>query len=181
MNNTSTLARRSFLKLAAGAGAMASFPVLATNNVQEKSLGLYHLHTGERLKMAYWADGRYLTESLTDINYLLRDFRVKETLAIDTALLDALHQLHSSVGSRSEFHVISGYRSPATNASLMRQGRSVAKKSFHMLGQAIDVYLPDVDLKRLHRAAVDLNIGGIGYYRKSGFIHVDTGPMRRWG
>ena len=62
----------------------------------------------------------------------------------------------------------------------MRQGRSVAKKSFHKLGQAIDVYLPDVDLKRLHRAAVDLNIGGIGYYRKSGFIHVDTGPMRRW-
>lgn len=181
MNKPNQLDRRTFLKLAGAAGAIASFPTLAQNTAREKSLGFYHLHTGERLNIAYWAEGSYLPDTLADINYLLRDFRAKETITIDTTLLDALHKLHSAVGSKKDFHVISGYRSPATNAKLMRQGRNVAKKSFHMKGQAIDVYLPDVSLKRLHRAAVNLNIGGIGYYRKSGFIHIDTGPVRRWG
>lgn len=181
MNYINNLNRRSFLKVAASTSAIASFPALAANTTQEKSLGFYHLHTGERLKLAYWVEGSYLPDKLTDINYLLRDFRAKETITIDTTLLDALHKLHSVLGSKKDFHVISGYRSPATNAKLMRQGRNVAKKSFHMKGQAIDVYLPDVPLKRLHRAAIDLNIGGVGYYRKSGFIHIDTGPVRRWG
>lgn len=181
MNNTNELNRRSFLKLAGGAGAMVGFPALAANTTPEKSLGFYHLHTGERLKNAYWAAGSYLPDILSDINYLLRDFRAKETITIDTTLLDGLHKLHSMLGSKKDFHVISGYRSPTTNAKLMRQGRAVAKKSFHMKGQAIDVYLPDVPLRRLHRAAIDLNIGGVGYYRNSGFIHIDTGPVRRWG
>ncbi|MGI9285036.1 MAG: DUF882 domain-containing protein [Pseudomonadales bacterium] len=181
MNSRNTLNRRSFLKYTGSAGAFASFPALAANTTQEKFLGFYHLHTGERLNIPYWAEGSYLPDTLAHINYLLRDFRAKETITMDTTLLDALHKLHTTLGSKKDFHVISGYRSPATNAKLMRQGRSVAKKSFHMKGQAIDVYLPDVSLKRLHRAAIDLNIGGIGYYRKSGFIHIDTGPVRRWG
>ncbi len=181
MNKANTFDRRTFLKLAAGAGALASFPALAKNNTADKSLGFYHLHTGEQLNATYWSEGNYLPRKLIDINYLLRDFRVKESINIDITLLDALHKLHTAVGSRKDYHVISGYRSPATNANLMRQGRNVAKKSFHMKGQAIDVYLPDVNLKRLHRAAIDLNIGGVGYYAKSGFIHIDTGPVRRWG
>ena len=181
MNKTNAFDRRTFLMLTASACAVASFPTLAKNTTQEKSLGFYHLHTGERLSTTYWSEGGYLPSELIDINYLLRDFRVKESINIDTELLDALHRLHTAVGSKKDYHVVSGYRSPKTNAKLMRQGRNVAKKSFHMKGQAIDVYLPDVDLKRLHRAAVDLNIGGVGYYQKSGFIHIDTGPVRRWG
>ncbi len=181
MNNSKALDRRTFLKLAAGSCAVASFPTLANNTTQEKSLGFYHLHTGERLNTTYWSEGGYLSSELNDINYLLRDFRVKESISIDTDLLDALHSLHSAVGSKKNYHVISGYRSPKTNAKLMRQGRNVAKKSFHMKGQAIDVYLPDVNLERLHKAAVDLQIGGVGYYRRDGFLHIDTGPVRRWG
>lgn len=181
MNKINTFDRRTFLKLTAGACAVASFPALAKNTKQEKSLGFYHLHTGERLNTTYWSEGGYLSSELIDINYLLRDFRVKESINIDTKLLDALHSLRTAVGSTKDYHVISGYRSPKTNAKLMRQGRNVAKKSFHMKGQAIDVYLPDVNLKQLHRAAVDLKIGGVGYYRRDGFIHIDTGPVRRWG
>lgn len=181
MNKPNQIDRRAFLKLAGAGAAVVSFPALAGNSHQEKTLGFYHLHTGERLQVAYWANGAYLSEPLADINYLLRDFRVKESMSMDIKLLDALYQLHRSVRSKKDFHVISGYRSPTTNAKLMRQGRKVAKKSFHMKGQAIDVYLPDISLARLHRAAISLNIGGIGYYRNSGFIHIDTGPVRRWG
>ena len=181
MYKANALGRRTFLKLSAGVCAAASFPALAKNDVQEKSLGLYHIHTGEQLDTTYWLAGDYLPDKLNDINYLLRDFRSKESIKIDIKLLDALHNLGSLVGSKKDYHVISGYRSPATNAQLKRQGRNVAKKSFHMKGQAIDVYLPDIDLERLHRAALELNIGGVGYYQTSGFIHIDTGPVRRWG
>ncbi len=147
----------------------------------EKRLSLYNLHTGERVEATYWAEGRYVEEELARLAYLLRDYRTGETHPIDPRLFDLLHRLgHHCADGRREFHIISGYRSPQTNAMLRRRTRGVAKRSLHMQGRAIDIRLPGTDLAALHRAALALRGGGVGYYPASGFIHVDTGRVRHW-
>lgn len=178
--------RRHFLKLASGltATALASplwasaAPQLA--QAQERSLAFYNLHTGEELTTTYWAEGQYLGDELSDINYLLRDHRTDTHTEMDANLLDLLHDLQQLTGSRQPFHVISGYRSPKTNAALARQSSGVAKKSYHMRGMAIDIRLPGVDLEQLHKHALAMRGGGVGYYRRSDFIHVDVGRVRSW-
>ena len=112
---------------------------------------------------------------------MLRDFRNGQTHAIDPRLLDLLDALSARVETRSPFHVISGFRSPQTNAMLRRRSSGVAHDSLHMKGLAIDIRLADVDLPRLHKAALSLQGGGVGYYPSSDFVHVDVGPVRRWG
>jgi uncharacterized protein YcbK (DUF882 family) len=112
---------------------------------------------------------------------VLRDHRTGEVKAIDPDLLHLLYALKRKLHTRQAFHVISGYRSPATNAKLRQRSTGVARKSFHTRGMAVDIALPECDLRDLHRAALDLGAGGVGYYPRPGFIHVDTGPVRRWG
>jgi uncharacterized protein YcbK (DUF882 family) len=146
----------------------------------ERSLGLYSLHTGERLRRVYWSEGRYLEDGLAEIGHLLRDHRTNEVHPIDPRLLDLLFALHREVNGREPFHVISGYRSPKTNAMLRRRSGGVAKKSLHMAGKAVDIRLPGRDLATLRRAALALEAGGVGHYPKVGFIHVDTGRVRAW-
>jgi uncharacterized protein YcbK (DUF882 family) len=141
---------------------------------------LYDLHTGERFDDVYWADGHYLPEALNRINYLLRDFRTNAVTEIDTALLDILNTLCARLDVNEPFHVVSGYRSPETNAMLRRQGRGVAKNSYHVRGKAVDIRLPGCDLSVVREAALQLKAGGVGYYPRSGFVHLDTGPTRRW-
>jgi len=111
---------------------------------------------------------------------LLRDHRADASSAMDPKLLDLLHQLQTKVEHQGEFHVISGYRSPATNEMLSKHSSGVAKRSYHMLGQAIDVRLPGFDTRQLHKAAKSLKGGGVGYYASSDFVHLDVGRVRYW-
>jgi uncharacterized protein YcbK (DUF882 family) len=155
-------------------------PTLAKQETGERRLAFYNLHTGERANTAYWADGSYQPDGLDEINHLLRDFRTGEVMDMDRDLLDLLHRLHGAMDATKPFHVISGYRSPRTNAKLAAASGGVAKRSMHMRGMAIDVRLPGRNLKDLHRAARSLRAGGVGYYGKSNFIHVDVGRVRYW-
>jgi uncharacterized protein YcbK (DUF882 family) len=149
-------------------------------SLSERQLAFHNTHTGESLRCTYWADGQYLAEALTEINHLLRDHRSGEVYPIAPTLLDLIHHLNHAVGGRKPFAVVSGYRSPGTNAKLRSKNASVAKRSLHMWGKAMDIRLPGCELKELHRAALALRAGGVGYYPTSGFIHVDVGRVRRW-
>ena len=145
-----------------------------------RALRFDNLHTNEKLSVEYFAAGRYLPDALSAVNHLLRDFRTNDVGEIDPALLDLLHGLAATVGSQQAFHVISGYRSPATNESLRQRSNGVASGSLHLRGQAIDIRLADVSLATLRDAARSMRSGGVGYYAASDFVHVDTGRVRSW-
>lgn len=144
------------------------------------ALAFYNTHTGERLSLVYRERGEYLTDAIAEIDRLLRDHRTGEVAPIDPRLLDQLHQLGALLDTKQPFHVISGYRSPATNAKLAAASGGVAKRSLHMLGQAIDIRMPGRPLQHLHRAALSMQAGGVGYYARSDFVHIDTGRVRSW-
>lgn len=185
MKNISS-SRRSFLKgLGGGALGLASASAFAAplslNPAPERQLRFYNLHTGERLSATYWAQGHYVPDVMHELNHLLRDHRCDEMITMDPRLFDMLHLIQQDVGLQKEFHVISGYRSPQTNAMLHQKSSKVAKKSFHMLGKAIDIRVPGVPLKNLRQQARSLQLGGVGFYQNSNFIHVDVGPVRAWG
>jgi uncharacterized protein YcbK (DUF882 family) len=192
MPERNQLSRRSFLGFGAAAVAAALVPsqVLAAAGVKpsaglaaERGLSFFHTHTGERLTSAYCSGGEYIAPALSDVNMLLRDFRVNEVKAIDPALLDLLFELNGTLGTDQPFHVISGYRTPQTNAMLQERGGAhsgVASHSLHIEGKAIDIRVPGIRLERLRDAAKSLQIGGVGYYPGSNFVHVDTGRVRYW-
>ncbi len=146
-----------------------------------RSLSIRSLHTQEHLRATFFRNGRYDPVALREIDHLLRDWRTDAVHAIDPALLDTLCVLHRQVGGREPFHLISGYRSPETNAALAAQNGGVARRSLHMEGKAADIRLPGCALATLHQAAVALKAGGVGLYTRSDFIHVDTGRVRYWG
>lgn len=145
-----------------------------------KRIALLNLHTGERLESEYFRDGAYVPEALSAIDVLLRDFRTGERHAIDPALMDYLVDVAHTVGADPAFSVISGYRSPQSNAHLREQSTGVAQRSLHMEGRAIDVRMNSVDCASLAARAEDLKRGGVGYYRASDFVHLDTGAFRTW-
>jgi uncharacterized protein YcbK (DUF882 family) len=176
------LGRRGFLqKLAAvGVGLAAARTVLAAGDGR-RSLSFVHTHTGEQLTATYYQDGAYRSAVLQQVNVLLRDFRDGTVHPIDPLLLDRLFLLQSVVGGSEPFQVISGYRSPATNAALREKSSGVAEHSLHMDGRAIDVRLAGVATDRLARLALQQSSGGVGFYRVSDFVHLDTGRVRRWG
>jgi uncharacterized protein YcbK (DUF882 family) len=175
------LSRRRLVGAALWAGApLAALPRPGLAEAAPRVLAFDHLHTGERLRVEYFTAGTYLPDALAAVNRLLRDFRTGDTAPIDPALLDLLHALAARTESRRPFEVISGYRSPATNAMLHERSSGVASGSLHMRGRAIDIRLGDVALRSLHAAALGLRGGGVGYYPASNFIHVDTGRVRAW-
>lgn len=144
-------------------------------------LAFVNTHTGESLDVVYRERGQYLTDAIAEIDRVLRDHRSGEVFPIDRALLDQLDRLGALLGTGSKpFHVISGYRSPATNAKLAARSGGVATRSLHMAGRAIDIRIPGVPLATLHRAALSMQAGGVGYYPKSEFTHLDTGRIRNW-
>ena len=145
-----------------------------------RALRFDNLHTNEKLSVEYFAAGGYLPDALSAVNHLLRDFRTGDVGTIDPALLDLLHGLAAMVGSQRAFHVISGYRSPATNETLRQSSSGVASGSLHLRGQAIDIRLADVPLATLRDAARSMRSGGVGYYAASEFVQVDTGRVRSW-
>jgi len=154
--------------------------VLFAETGAPRTLNFLHTHTSERLAVEYFSGGQYLPDALTEVNRFLRDFRTGDVHAIEPGLLDLLHQLAGTTGASRPFQVISGYRSPATNAMLRAHSEGVASGSLHMQGQAIDIRLADVPLAKLHAGALSLKRGGVGYYPASNFVHVDTGRVRRW-
>jgi uncharacterized protein YcbK (DUF882 family) len=178
------LSRRRFLlglALPALGGLVAMQPGLAMAARQpERGLVIHHQHTGEWLRTVYFADGVYLRDSLRDINRVLRDWRTDQVVDIDPKLLDIVHLVQSRLDSRAPIEVVCGYRSPQTNSMLRRRSRAVAKNSLHMRGMAIDISFAGRELAAVRRVAEALGAGGVGYYPGSGFIHLDSGPVRTW-
>ena len=146
-----------------------------------RSLKLYNIHTGENLATTYWAEGVYVPEALHDIKRALRDRRSGEEHKIDVRLLDLLFDLQRKLETDKPFSVICGYRSPGTNAKMVKAHSGVANHSLHMIGEAVDIRVPGRDIAHVHKAALSLKRGGVGYYPASDFVHVDVGPVRRWG
>ncbi|MBS1170245.1 MAG: hypothetical protein H6R01_1163 [Burkholderiaceae bacterium] len=180
--NEKGLSRRDFLKWTTASACALATPSWAGNMqpVAERKLGFLNLHTGESLLTAYWEKGQYVPEAMAAFNRLLRDHRTNEIALIDNRLFDLLYLLHAKLGSNQPFHVISGFRSPESNAKLATPGSGVAQGSLHMKGQAIDIRLPQCSLTALREAALALHAGGVGYYPKSDFVHIDTGRVRSW-
>jgi|SoiMethySBSTD1v2_1073268.scaffolds.fasta_scaffold258755_2 uncharacterized protein YcbK (DUF882 family) len=182
-NREPQLTRRCFVRLGAIAATAVLFPgaaFSADTRIPEKSLAFYNTHTGENLKSVYWAEGRYLADSLRAINHILRDPRNNEVHEIDTRLLDLLFSLRHEIDTSQPFHVISGYRSAETNTYLRAHTTGVAENSLHLVGQAIDIRSPGRELRSLQKAAIQLRGGGVGYYPKSDFVHIDIGRVRYW-
>lgn len=177
--------RRQLLTRALGLGAAAAvgaaaFGARARAAVRPRRLVLRNLHTDESLEAEYWREGAYVPEALDALGTLLRDFRTGERHPIDPALFDILDAAAARLGIDPEFGVISGYRSPQTNAMLHERSSGVATRSLHLQGRAIDVRLARVDCADLASAGLALARGGVGYYRRSDFVHLDTGAVRTW-
>lgn len=148
--------------------------------VEPRWVHLRNIHTDEKLEAVYWDKGDYVPDAVQALNKVLRDYRNDETHPMDTGLYDILDQIRAKTQSKSPFQIISGYRSPATNKLLSERSGEVAKRSLHMDGKAMDVFLEDVDLRYVRAAALELGRGGVGYYPTSNFVHVDVGPVRKW-
>ena len=148
-------------------------------SLEPRTIAFKNIHTDEALEAVYWDGGRYVPDALEAVNKVLRDFRTGEVHEIAPGLLDVLTDLRAATDSRTPFQVVSGFRSPETNAMLRERSAEVAQRSLHMDGLAIDLYLDDVELDRLRAAALDMSRGGVGYY-PARFVHIDVGPVRHW-
>jgi uncharacterized protein YcbK (DUF882 family) len=147
---------------------------------EPRRLRFYHTHTSEKLDVVYHENGAYLPDALGELNRVLRDHRSGDVIDMDAGLLDTLHAAQQRLGSTGTYEIISAYRSPKTNEILRNKGHGVAKRSMHMQGKAIDVRLTDADTRDLRTVGIELARGGVGYYSKSNFVHLDTGRVRRW-
>ncbi len=182
--------RRRFLGRSLGAAHLAVASVLlptagralaTTADAQARRLSLNHLHTLERTALVYALGSAFVPTALEHLNHFLRDHYSGEVGVIDPELFHLLHRVRRELGSEGAFHVISGYRSPHTNETLRTtRGGGVARRSLHMDGKAIDVRLPGVSLADLRDAAIDLKVGGVGFYPRENFVHIDTGRVRAW-
>ncbi len=178
------LHRRDFIKLGAGllGAALLPTPAFAVRHVpleSRRTLSFFNTHTGERLVVCFF-DQVYRPEGLKQIDHILRDFRCGSVKAIDLDLLNQLYALKCRLKPRTPFHVISGYRSPKTNEKLRRLTSGVAKFSLHTQGRAIDIRLPGCRTDHLAKTCIAMKSGGVGYYPKSDFVHIDTGRVRTW-
>jgi len=177
--------RRRFIKIGAQAALCSVFPVSAIASIDrlftpKRSLFLFNTHTGQKLDVCYYTQGQYQPEALKKIDYIFRDHRTKEIKPINKGLLNLLHIISMTLDQPTRLHVISGYRSPETNAELSKKSKYVVKNSLHMKGKAADIRIPGYDTRRLRNACMKLKAGGVGYYRKSDFVHVDIGLVRYW-
>jgi uncharacterized protein YcbK (DUF882 family) len=180
---TLQLSRRKFVQCLGGTILVAaSHPVLASvsRKTQPRALTVTNLHTSEVVESRYFANNDYVARELRRLNYICRDFRSDSTHPMDTKLFDQIVHIQRLLEVDAEVELISGYRSPKTNAMLRKTSSGVAKKSYHMKGQAIDFRLKGVNLADIRDAAKDLKAGGVGFYPDSQFVHIDTGPVRSW-
>jgi uncharacterized protein YcbK (DUF882 family) len=145
-----------------------------------RQLSFYHTHTRLSLDVVYYANGEYVDSALDEINRFLKDFRTGDVSEINPDLLDLLHDVRNELGSEQPYEVISAYRSPQTNEMLRATTSGVAKKSQHLKGNAIDVRLRGVHTTKLRATALRMERGGVGFYPRSDFVHMDMGPVRQW-
>ena len=168
-----------------GTGVFLNWNGTALSGGETRSISLYHVHTKESITITYMKDGKYIPSAMKKLNYFLRDWRRNEVIAISPRTIDLMWELHADLGSKRPVHIVSGYRSPRTNAFLKKIGRNVARKSQHMVGKAIDIYFPDVPTQKMRNSALVRQVGGVGYYRSgggpTGFLHIDSGRVRHWG
>ena len=184
MSHSSTT-RRSFLRYAAvgTASALGLAPPVMAGVEAEARLQLFNTHTKEFLDVIYRRGDRYDRGALNQVDVLMRDHRENISVEMDVGLVDLMHSLYIGSGAKTPFRIVSGYRTPKTNAMLRGKsiGKGVAKNSFHLYGQAADLFIPEMSAAQLGKCAQKLQIGGVGTYSRKGFVHVDTGPVRKWG
>lgn len=180
--------RRSFLRTSLmlsttgfGLTAQAALPVNDTPvTSNERKLRLVNENTRERLDVVYWRDGNYIDDHVGQLNYFMRDHHVGKSRLMDKRLYDLLHTLHARLDTDRRIHILSGYRTTATNNQLRERLPGVARKSYHIKGRAADIYIPGVRTDIIQKEARKLKLGGVGYYITGGFVHVDTGYVRHW-
>lgn len=173
--------RRIFLRNAAAIASTSVAPTaFAKSTGIDKELHLYNIHTGESVNTLFKQDGHFDAQALAELDHLLRDHRSGESTLITRALFEDIHTLQQMFKPSQAIEIISGYRSPKTNERLRAMGHNVAKRSLHMQGKAVDIRIPGANLKQVRQAALALKSGGVGYYPKSGFIHLDVGRVRQW-
>lgn len=172
--------------LAGGLFAAMSAPALATPSINSgkgifRRIKFINPRLEERLDSVYWIDGEYVPEALTEISGILRDWRAEKVKSYHPRVLDVLSAAHRKLDTDQPFEVVSGYRCPATNAAMRRESRGVAKNSYHVLAMAVDVKMDGRSTSQIARAGHSLEAGGVGTYSRSGFVHMDCGPVRTWG
>ncbi len=176
------ISRRNFLKKSAiitGAAMMTQSEILAAVG-EKKVLKLYNVHLNKTFYAPFFEKNYYKLSGLFEVNKAFIDYRAKEMTRIDVKLVNLLYEIKQHLGYDKQFNIVSGYRSPHTNAELRKKYEGVAKNSYHIKGQAVDIYVPNVSLRKLRDVALGLKRGGVGYYPKSHFLHVDVGPVRTW-
>ena len=179
------LSRRALIGGAIAGGAVLAWPFPAMATGTEWRLAIRNVHNNESVDAVFARSGRFVPEGLAELNHGLRDWRTGEAMTMDRRLLALLVRLRDTldVPGGQKIDLISGYRTPRTNAMLQREGgehTGVASQSQHMLGKATDIMVPGISLEKLHGAALSLGGGGVGYYPRDGFVHVDTGRVRHW-
>lgn len=182
-----TIDRRQFLKKScyftaglASAQAFAHNPANKFESMGERTLSVYNIHTGEQVSVPFCVEGQYLSEGIQALDIILRDHRSNQSCAIHYALYEKMYHLQQLFNSQKPLYIISGYRSPRSNARLSNSSNSVAENSLHMQGKAVDIRIPGISHRDLHKAALAMHSGGVGYYPNDGFIHLDTGRTRQW-
>ncbi|MCO6416725.1 DUF882 domain-containing protein [Siccirubricoccus sp. KC 17139] len=178
------LRRRGLLTAALGLATAAALPPAAMAQLitggAPRRLAIQRMVTNESFDGIYWQDGRYDRDALNQLNWVLRDPSRDEATPMDPRLFDVLFTMAQRLDATEGYQVISGYRAPETNAANAQRSRRVSRQSLHMSGMAADVRLPGRDSYALARQAAELQIGGVGLYRRDGFVHLDCGPARRW-
>ena len=172
---------RAALGLALGGVAMPSLAqATAAGGGGTRRLSVIHLQTGDSFDGVYWRDGRYDREALSALDWVFRDPSRDEPTPMDPRLFDVMHMVATRLEATEPFEVLSGYRAPETNAARARESRRVSRVSLHMSGMAADLRLPGRDSLGVARLAAEMQVGGVGLYRRDGFVHLDCGPARRW-
>ncbi len=161
--------------------AFASAPALLKGAGDFRSLSLVNDRTDERLNTVYWADGEYIPDALEAFNHILRDWREDLAIQMDPRAIDILSATQGLLECDEPFQVVSGYRTHKTNDMLRRRSRGVARNSYHIKGMAVDIAMRTRSVRQISRAGLSLGAGGVGRYSRSQFVHLDSGPVRKWG
>jgi len=146
-----------------------------------RRIRMYSGRTGERIDTIYWIEGEYIKEAVKEINAFMRDWRTSDVISMDLRTIDIMAASHNLLDVSEPYMLLSGYRSPKTNAMLRSRSRGVAKNSLHMKGQAADLRLANRSVNQMAKAAIACRAGGVGRYTGSNFVHMDCGPVRNWG
>jgi len=166
--------------VALGAALLPSQAFATLSTPRPRILTLNNLHTGESLKAEFFDGKGYIQDELARLNHFFRDYRANKMKSIDPKLFDQLYRLQGLLGTNKPVQLVSGYRSLDTNNELRAHSRGVAKKSYHTKGQAMDFHIEGISLSNVRKAALSMRAGGVGYYPRSNFVHIDTGPLRHW-